>query len=235
MTGMNAKPTHHDSSQPAEEARKPRSDGEQSRERLLHAATRLFGEQGFSKTSTREIAQAAGANVAAISYYFGDKAGLYQACFAVICTPSDDNIALFEQPHFTLREALHGYYMQMVAPLLAGGDADAMLRLFYREMLEPTGIWQQVISVNILPEHAALVRVLCHHLGVEQADDGVQRLAYAVSAMCVQMLIARDIVKAITPQMMATPEAIAEWAQYLVGFAETLVLAEKTKLQQGKA
>jgi AcrR family transcriptional regulator len=106
MPAMNAKPTIHDSSQPADDARKPRSDGEQSRERLLQAAMRLFGEQGFSKTSTREIAQAANANVAAISYYFGDKAGLYQACFTAICTPAETTSPMFDQPHFTLRESL---------------------------------------------------------------------------------------------------------------------------------
>ena len=61
--------------------RSMRSDGEQSRERLLHAALRLFAHQGYERTSTREIAEAAAANVAAISYYFGDKAGLYKAVF----------------------------------------------------------------------------------------------------------------------------------------------------------
>jgi AcrR family transcriptional regulator len=232
---MNAKPTQHESSPPADDARKPRSDGEQSRERLLQAAMRLFGEQGFSKTSTREIAQAANANVAAISYYFGDKAGLYQACFTAICTPAENNIAMFDQPHFTLRESLHGYYQQMIAPLMMGGDADVILRLFYREMLEPTGIWQQEIENNIKPEHMALVGVLCRHLGKKKPDDSVHRLAYAIAAMCLQMLIGRDVVAAITPHMMASPQAIAEWAQHLTVFAETLVNAEKTKLQQGKA
>ncbi|SHN43809.1 DNA-binding transcriptional regulator, AcrR family [Duganella sacchari] len=235
MPAMNAKPTIHESSQPADDARKPRSDGEQSRERLLQAAMRLFGEQGFSKTSTREIAQAANANVAAISYYFGDKAGLYQACFTAICTPAEDNIAQFNQPHFTLREALHGFYRQMVAPLMAGDDADVLLRLFYREMLEPTGIWQREIETNIMPEHLALVAVLCRHLGLKKPTDSVHRLAYAIAAMCVQMMIGRDIIAQITPHMMATPEAIADWADHLTGFAEVLVKAEKTKLQQGKA
>jgi AcrR family transcriptional regulator len=236
MPGMNAKPTQHDSSQPADEARKPRSDGEQSRERLLQAAMRLFGAQGFARTSTREIAQAAGANVAAISYYFDDKAGLYQACFSVMCSPAEHNIAMFDQPHFTLREALHGYYQQMIAPLLAGADAEVMLKLFYREMLEPTGIWQREIEQNIQPEHLALVGVLCRHLGLAEPNDRVHRLAYALAAMCVQMLIARDVVNHITPHMMATPDAIADWAGQLTDFAETLVQAEHTKLlQQGKA
>jgi len=235
MPTMNAKPISSDTSPPAEDARKPRSDGEQSRVRLLQAAMRLFGEQGFSKTSTREIAQAANANVAAISYYFGDKAGLYQACFTAVCTPAADNIAQFDQPHFTLRESLDGFYRQMITPLLMGGDADVLLRLFYREMLEPTGIWQQEIENNIKPEHLALVGVLCRHLGVPKPNDSMHRLAYAIAGMCVHMLIGRDIVAAITPHMMSSPQAIADWAQHLAVFAEALVNAEKTKLQQGKA
>ncbi|MYN17904.1 CerR family C-terminal domain-containing protein [Rugamonas sp. FT107W] len=230
---MNAKPTSIDTSQPADDGRKPRSDGEQSRERLLLAAMRLFAAQGFSKTSTREIAQAANANVAAISYYFGDKAGLYQACFSFMCQPEPDNIAQFAQPHFTLRQTLEGYYRQMLAPLTAGGDAQLMLRLFYREMLEPTGLWQQEIDNNIKPEHLALVDALCRHLGVEQPTDDVHRLAYALVGMAVQMMVGRDIIASITPHLLDGPEAIETWAKYLVGFAEALVLAEKSKLQQG--
>ena len=62
----------------SETALKP---GEGARERLLMAGLRLFALQGYSKTSTRELAEAAQANVAAISYYFRDKAGLYRAVF----------------------------------------------------------------------------------------------------------------------------------------------------------
>ena len=58
-----------------------RSDGIEARSRLLNCALQLFSEKGFAKTSTREIAQAADANIAAIAYYFGDKAGLYRAVF----------------------------------------------------------------------------------------------------------------------------------------------------------
>lgn len=58
-----------------------RTDSVVARERLLHSGLRLFAQQGFTKTSTRELAEAAGVNVASISYYFGDKAGLYRAVF----------------------------------------------------------------------------------------------------------------------------------------------------------
>lgn len=223
---MNAKSLHDDS-------RKPRSDGEQSRIRLLQAATRLFGNQGYSRTSTREIAQAAGANVAAISYYFGDKAGLYQACFASMCEPAPDNIAQFDQPHYTLRQSIDGYYRQLLAPLLAGEDAQQLLRLFYREMLEPTGLWEREIHNNIKPEHLALAGVLSRHLGLAQPDDRVHRLAYALVGMAIQLLVGRDVIHTITPHLLSTPEAIAAWLQYLGDYAEALVQAEKNKLQQG--
>ena len=232
---MNAKTTSPAtaSSQPADDVRKPRSDGEQSRERLLLAAMRLFGQQGFSKTSTREIAQAAGTNVAAISYYFGDKAGLYQACFSFMCAEPGVAIAAFDQPHFTLRESLQGYYRQMLAPLLdKHKEADVMLRLFYREMLEPTGLWAMEVENNIKPEHRALVALLCRHLGVAEATDDIHRLAYAIPALCIQFLISQDVINAITPHLLSTPEAISAWGEQLVDFAEALVYAQKLKLQR---
>jgi hypothetical protein len=76
---------------PASPATKPlRSDGFEARNRLLDAALALFAEKGFAKTSTREIALAAQVNIASISYYFGDKAGLYRAVFTdPRCNPND--------------------------------------------------------------------------------------------------------------------------------------------------
>jgi TetR/AcrR family transcriptional regulator len=46
---------------------------------LLDAAEKLFADKGFNGATTRELAKAAGCNVALISYHFGGKEGLYQA------------------------------------------------------------------------------------------------------------------------------------------------------------
>ena len=58
-----------------------RADGVDTRDRLLHVALRLFAEQGFAKTSIREISQAAGTNVAAIA--LGTAPGTKLAMFDV--------------------------------------------------------------------------------------------------------------------------------------------------------
>ncbi|MFG6157808.1 CerR family C-terminal domain-containing protein [Halomonas sp. 1390] len=50
-----------------------------TRDRLIQAGIRLFGEHGFEATTTRALAEAAGANIGSIAYHFGNKRGLYLA------------------------------------------------------------------------------------------------------------------------------------------------------------
>lgn len=51
-----------------------------SRLALLNAAKKLFGNDGYESTSTRDIAKAAGVNISLISYHFNGKEGLLRAC-----------------------------------------------------------------------------------------------------------------------------------------------------------
>src|SRR5580704_5764986 len=54
--------------------------GEETRARIVATALRVFGEEGFNKASTRQIAADAGVNPPALQYYFGGKEGLHRAC-----------------------------------------------------------------------------------------------------------------------------------------------------------
>lgn len=49
--------------------------------RILKSAKSLFAKQGFDGTSVRQICEAAGANVALVSYYFGGKEKVFEAIF----------------------------------------------------------------------------------------------------------------------------------------------------------
>jgi len=57
-------------------------DADATRQALLAAAQRLFGQKGYERTTTREIGDAAGADPALIARYFGSKADLYLAAVA---------------------------------------------------------------------------------------------------------------------------------------------------------
>ncbi len=217
--------------QPARDTRKQRSDGVEARAQLLLAALRLFAEKGFAKTSTREIAQAAGANIAAISYYFGDKAGLYRAVFTEPLGSAKDDIALYDQPGFTLRQSLQGFIGSFLAPMKQGELVQQCSRLHYREMLEPTGVWAEEIDKGIKPAHAALVALLGRHLGVARSDDDLHRLAFSITGLALQMFITREVIESVRPKLIRTPKAIDLWGSRLVDYAEAMVAAEAARRQ----
>ncbi|CCY23931.1 probable transcriptional regulator protein TetR family [Brachyspira sp. CAG:484] len=52
---------------------------ENSKERILATATKLFGQKGYSAVSIREICKKANVNICMISYYWGGKQELYNA------------------------------------------------------------------------------------------------------------------------------------------------------------
>lgn len=52
-----------------------------TRDRILDVAEKLFAEKGFDGVGIREITQQARCNISSISYYFGNKEGLYLAVF----------------------------------------------------------------------------------------------------------------------------------------------------------
>lgn len=203
-----------------------RSDGAEARNRLLHAALHLFVEKGFSKTSTRDIAQTAGVNLAAIKYYFGDKAGLYRAVYTEpvsgLCQPQ----APMMRADLPLREALTIFLGDFVAPLKQSELLQLCIRLHYREMLEPTGLWAEEIDREIKPSHAALVAVLTHHLELKKPDDDVHRLAFSIVGMVLQMFIARDVVDAIRPTLLDSHAAVDVWIERLIDYAEAMVHAD---------
>lgn len=64
---------------------------QETKERILQNALKLFALQGFEATSTRQIAQNSNVNLSAISYHFESKEGLYKAVF-VYCYKSVEHI-----------------------------------------------------------------------------------------------------------------------------------------------
>lgn len=57
----------------------PDGAGRDTKDRLLDAALRLFGERGFEGTTLRAVARHAGTSVSAANYHFGSKEALLQA------------------------------------------------------------------------------------------------------------------------------------------------------------
>ncbi len=191
-------------------------DPDPARVRLLRAGLRLFAHQGFSATTTRELAQAAAVNVAAISYYFGDKAGLYRAVFFEPLGDIADNLAAFTAASMSLDTALRAFYAGFIEPLAQGEGGQLCVKLRMREMIEPTGLWDQEVNDGIRPMHDAMAAMLCRHLGLAGPDDELHRLVVCLAALGVHLHLGRDVTDAVAPQLNQAADAPARWADCLL-------------------
>jgi AcrR family transcriptional regulator len=207
-----------------------RADGIDARHRLLVAGLALFAEHGFDRTSVRALARQAQVNVGAISYYFGDKEGLYRALFAEPPIGDPQQALAFADPSLSVPEAMRRYYAYFLEPLkLAGDEVRRVMKLHFREMAEPTGAWTCALDNDIRPQHEAMRALLVRALGLRRADADVERLAVAIAGLAVHVFAFRDGVQTLTPRLLETPRAIDAMAERLAGYAVSMVDGERAR------
>lgn len=124
--------------------------GDETRQRIITEAVKLFGEHGFAGASTRDIATAAGVNAPALQYYFENKEGLYQACAEYVTNDLKDRFAP------ALRRANDA---------LKGDDnTDALMDAFL-------GIQEVILDSVLSQPHASKKRLfVARELGDEEAN-----------------------------------------------------------------
>lgn len=84
-----------------------KGEGGDVRDRLLDAAVEIAVEQGFETAGLREIARRADVSPGMISYYFGDRQGLYQAMFERVFTRIREKVdAVLDAPGRTSEDRI---------------------------------------------------------------------------------------------------------------------------------
>ncbi|MEZ8257757.1 TetR/AcrR family transcriptional regulator [Vibrio cyclitrophicus] len=86
------------------------------RQLLIEHARDLFVVQSYDKVSTRLIAERAGVNIAMIRYYFGNKAGLFEAMLRETLRPMQLQMQKLveESSHENFLDLMRTYYKEMV-------------------------------------------------------------------------------------------------------------------------
>ncbi len=105
-----------------------------TRDRVLVSASELFGEKGYRQTTVAEICDHAGANVAAVNYYFGSKDNLYREVWFGAKRLADDAYPLFAgSAHTDPEECLRAFIRAIVRRSLCEGKAGWFARLVAHE------------------------------------------------------------------------------------------------------
>ncbi|MDX2224207.1 MAG: helix-turn-helix domain-containing protein [Rhodospirillaceae bacterium] len=115
-----------------------RLDPEERRRRIIEAAVPLFAGKGFSGTTTKELAEAAGVSEGLLFRYFATKSALYGAILDHCRTANPEFERLHHLPPSTATLiAIVAYFVAYFADI---GDSEpaeqARHRLFVRSLLE---------------------------------------------------------------------------------------------------
>ncbi|MDE3180672.1 MAG: CerR family C-terminal domain-containing protein [Acidobacteriota bacterium] len=211
-----------------------------TRQKLLDAAARLFAERGFKDVSVREICkEAGGANVAAVNYYFRDKAGLYRELLEqmveVHWKPDRERLAAaFEgKPP---EEKLYMYVRGFIGGLLKDTDEQTMVlqKLLNREMAEPSPEFEVIFKKGMRPNFRMLCEVIGELVRVPPEDQIAIGCANSVMGQCLIYHSARKLSKYFYPGMEFTPAVIDGIARHVVTFSLAGIRAVAQKEPGGK-
>jgi AcrR family transcriptional regulator len=140
------------------------------RDRLLDAAEELFSERGFDGTSVRDLAGAAGCNIASVNYYFGGKEKLYEEVWRRhLVSQRDSRVASIDQVMAasdrtpSLEELLRSFAYAFVGPLVDQRAGRRFIKLMARELINPhlpsDMFGQEVIKPTLTQMQRALKEV----------------------------------------------------------------------------
>jgi AcrR family transcriptional regulator len=114
-------------------------------ETLLEAALVLFAARGYAGTSVRAITEAAGANLAAVTYHFGSKEALFEAVLESILVPVGREIRQAQQGPGSPLERIRG----VVAALLRHMGRHPEYPRLMLQQLSSTGLPHPVVRRTI--------------------------------------------------------------------------------------
>jgi AcrR family transcriptional regulator len=182
-------------------ARDEAGRGEATRRRLIEAAVRVFGESGYDAVGTRDLAEAAGANQAAIPYYFGGKDGLHKAAAEDVAAAGRAAFAPLRErmkaaPVESLgREALADLVRAAFGGLTRGllGPLDEGFRAAFivREQLRPGPAFDVLYDGYIREVHEAVTTLVGAARGIGPRTARAAIEAHALIGTALAFLVAR--------------------------------------------
>jgi TetR/AcrR family transcriptional regulator, regulator of cefoperazone and chloramphenicol sensitivity len=158
-----------------------------TRERLFEAAEELFIERGYNHVTVRDICKAAGANVAAVNYYFRDKLGLYQeVLMKIIARMREVSKSAHEgKAGVPAEERFRHYVRTFMGHALSDGHICHAGKLMAREMADPSPAFDLIIEKAIRPNSARVAALVSELTGLPPADPRV-----GICVGCIQTQIA---------------------------------------------
>ena len=176
-----------------------------AKRRLLEAAVLVFGNRGLDGATVREIAKAAGQNVAAVGYYFGSKEGLYHAIIRGIAGELPRRMGDVLDEIRALRASGSGASNQATELLqklvcthflrsISRPEMIPLCRIIVREQTEPTPAFDILYQLAIREFHENVCFLVGMASGRPPGDPDVIIRAHSILGQMFSFVFARETI-----------------------------------------
>ncbi|HXO98221.1 MAG TPA: CerR family C-terminal domain-containing protein [Chthoniobacterales bacterium] len=211
-----------------------------TRQRLIDAGLEIFGTYNLEGATTRQLAEHAGVNQAAIPYYFGGKEGLYFAViehlfstnFAVIgpvVTALQGELASKKPTRDEALALLKKLLNTMLERILARKASSTWARIIMREQMQPTQAFSLIYEKGIRRVHEAVAMLLAIILEKKPTDRRVILRSHMVVGQILIFLAGRETIRRRLNLTGYTDEEVKEIKQALDDQLELLRSATEAR------
>src|SRR6476620_4279342 len=191
-----------------------------TRARIAEAAGEIFAERGFDSTTVRDICQRAGANVAAVNYYFGDKQRLYVEAVVRAHRWRMEQASLPEWTEGTSAEIkLEDFITTFIRRVLTGPEDTWHTKLMMREMANPTAACAALVQSSIKPQFEILISILRELMPEDASADQLQLTAFSIVGQCLFYHFADPVIRNLLTDKQYSELDIATIAQHILRFS----------------
>jgi TetR/AcrR family transcriptional regulator, regulator of cefoperazone and chloramphenicol sensitivity len=191
------------------------------RERILSAAGQEFAERGYEAATVRDICLAAGVNLAAVNYYFGDKQRLYVESVKHAHEQRAGQVPLPEWSAGTPpQRKLRDFVGNLLERMLGFGQPPWQVRLMMREVLHPTDACRELVEDYVRPRFTLLVSILDELVDGRLSQTELRRVALSIIGQCFLYRAAGDVVAMLVPrEELESHHSLAPLADHVTSYA----------------
>ena len=143
--------------------------GENTKERILETAEKLFADKGYNSVSIRDITQSAECNVAAVNYHFGNKENLYFDVFRQRIIPKMTHFRsqieeyLTNHDDITLEAVIRAFVTVSINNNIKNTKDDVFNKLLSSEKQRPTKVKEIIVNEALVPFYENLMDLFKPH------------------------------------------------------------------------
>ena len=162
-----------------------RKGSQDKRQRLLEAAGEVFAQRGYKAATIQEISHRANANIASVNYHFHDKENLYREVFRYAMSRARSRYEAypFDTTEHRPAQMLRLELRRSLTTQFASDRDPWQAMMFFREMLEPSAVFDSLVEENLKPYHESLESLVRGIMGPESDEHLVRFSAFATAAI----------------------------------------------------